>query len=35
MLNDLDRLKFYLLSDNISLVEDEVFLIIPDKYSEI
>lgn len=34
MLNDLGRLKTYLLSDNISLVEDEVFLIIPELKNE-
>ena len=34
MLNDLDKLKSYLLSDNISLVEDKVFLIIPELKNE-
>ena len=34
MLNDLDRLKDYLLYDDISIVEDEIFSIIPELRSE-
>ena len=29
-MNDLDRLKYYLLYDDISIVEDEIFSIIPE-----
>lgn len=34
MLNDLDKLKYCLLCDDISLVEDEIFLIIPELKNE-
>lgn len=34
MLKDLDRLKYCLLCDDISLVEDEIFLIIPELKNE-
>lgn len=33
-MNDLDRLKYYLLYDDISIVEDEIFLIIPELKKE-
>ena len=34
MLNDLDRLKYFLFCDDISLVEDEIFSIIPELKNE-
>lgn len=33
-MNDLDKLKYYLLCDNISIVENEIFKIIPELRSE-